>query len=75
MNQILLQNIKDSSYFCNGVFNNEEYTAVWPSVEYCPWCQVSAKISKFKLKQVYATKNTTMHSKHLSTYGNNQSLL
>jgi hypothetical protein len=29
----------------------------------------SAKISKFKLKQVYATTNTSMHSRHLSIYG------
>jgi hypothetical protein len=36
MNQILtqkwflLQNIKDSSYFRNGVFNNEEHRALFP---------------------------------------------
>jgi hypothetical protein len=54
----LLQNIKDLSYFRNGVFNNEE-------------CRISANIFKFQLKQVYATRNTFMHSRHLSTYGQN----
>jgi hypothetical protein len=69
MNKILtqkwfsLQNIKDSSYFRNGVFNNEEWT-------YSAG-RVSAKISKFKLKQVYATRNTSNNSRHLSTYGQN----
>jgi hypothetical protein len=53
MNQIfmqkwfLLQNIKDSSYFHNGVFNNGEWTY---SAVAC-------------LEQVYATKNTSMHSR------------
>jgi hypothetical protein len=28
-------------------------------------CRVSAKISKFKLKQVYATKNTSVDPEHL----------
>jgi hypothetical protein len=52
---VLLQNIKDSSYFRKGIFNNEERC--------CLFDRVSAEISKFKLKQVYyATKNTTMHS-------------
>jgi hypothetical protein len=60
MNQILtqkwflLQNIKDSSYFRNGVFNNKEWT-----------------ISQFKLKQVGMQPeiHTSMHSRHLLTYG------
>jgi hypothetical protein len=37
------------SYFRNSVFNNGHTV-----------CLVSAKFSKFKLKQVYATKNTCM---------------
>jgi hypothetical protein len=48
------------SYFRNGVFNNGERC--------CLFDRVSAKNSKFKLKQVYATKNTSMHSRHLLTY-------
>jgi hypothetical protein len=60
-NWFLLQNIKDSSLNLTFamVFSTTEngHTAllpVWP---------VSAKISKFKLKQVYATKNTSIHSR------------
>jgi hypothetical protein len=65
MNQILpqkwflLQKIKDSSLNRNGVFNNCEWTYS------CLFGGVSAKFSKFKLKQVYATKNTSMHREHL----------
>jgi hypothetical protein len=46
------------SYFRNGVFNNKEWT--------CLFGGVSAKIAKFKWKQVYATKNTSMHPEHLN---------
>jgi hypothetical protein len=31
----------------------------------CLFDRISAKISKFKLKQVYATKNTSMYPEHL----------
>jgi hypothetical protein len=45
------------SYIRNGVFNNGEWAYS------CLFGQVSAKIYKFKLKQVYATKNISMYSR------------
>jgi hypothetical protein len=67
MNQILtqkwflLQNTKDSSLNRKDVFNNGEWTYRAVGL----FDRVSAKISKFKLKQVYATKNISMHPEHL----------
>jgi hypothetical protein len=51
---LLLQNFissEDSSYFRNRVFNNGKWRC-------CLFDRILTKISKFKLKQVYATKNT-----------------
>jgi hypothetical protein len=63
MNQILtkkmvftFKNIKDSSLNRNGFFNNGEWT-------YSLFDRIPAKISKFKLKLVYATINISMHSR------------
>jgi hypothetical protein len=73
MNQILtqkwflLQNIKHLSYFRNGVFNKEGMDIQ----RCCLFDRVSTKISKFKLKHVYATKNTPMHCRDLLTYVQN----
>jgi hypothetical protein len=33
---------------------------------FCFFGRVSPKFSKFKLKQVYATKNTSMYAEHLN---------
>jgi hypothetical protein len=67
MNQILmqkwflLQNIQDLSYFRNGVFNNKELTYSRRGIQRCClFGRVSAKITKFKLKRVYATRNTSI---------------
>jgi hypothetical protein len=73
MNQILmqkwflLQNIKHLSYFRNGVFNKEGMDIQ----RCCLFDRVSTKFSKFKLKHVYATKNTPMHCRDLLTYVQN----
>jgi hypothetical protein len=60
--------MKDSSYFRNGVLNNGEWTYEYSAVA----CLTEFRqISKFKLKRVYATKNTSMHSRHLWKYVQN----
>jgi hypothetical protein len=59
----LLQKIKDSSLNRNGVFNYGEWTYEYSAVA-CLGSSFS-KISKFKLKQVYATQNTSVHPEHL----------
>jgi hypothetical protein len=59
----LVQNNKDSSLNHNGIFNNGEWT--YSAVAFLVGFQYSVTISKFKLKKVYATKNTSMHLEHL----------
>jgi hypothetical protein len=49
---------KDSSLNRNGVFNNGE----WTFKRCCLFGRVSTKMSKFKLRQVYATKHTSRNS-------------
>jgi hypothetical protein len=49
------------SYFRNGVFTNGELAI--DIQRCCLFDRVSAKISKFKLKQVFATKNTSVYSR------------
>jgi hypothetical protein len=58
---------KDSSYFRNGVFNNDE----WTYKRCCLFGRVSKINYKLKLKLVYATRNTSVHARHLLTYGQN----
>jgi hypothetical protein len=55
------------SYFRNGIFNNEQ----WTYKRCCLFDRLLAKISKFKLKPIYATKNTSVHSRHLWTFVQN----
>jgi hypothetical protein len=48
------------------VFTSEHVYVLFAFALLPVWGQISTKLSKFKLKQIYATKNTSMHLEHLN---------